>query len=48
MSDDLPSGKRIWALASEAIRIEKSANNACSLSYALIFRALLDETQGWG
>ena len=32
---DLPSGKRIWELASEAIRIENSAKESGGLSYEL-------------
>jgi hypothetical protein len=35
MADDLPSGRRMFELAREAIEIEKSANKACSPSYEL-------------
>jgi len=35
MSDDLPSGKRIFELTRRAIHLEKLAHQWCSLSYEL-------------
>jgi hypothetical protein len=55
MSDDLPSGKRMWELAKESIEIDRSANEGCSLCYELYvadfeeaadrFARRLDETE---
>ena len=40
---DLPSGNRIWELASEAVRIENSAKQSCSLSYELFASMVNDD-----
>jgi len=55
LSDDLPSGKRIWELTRESIEIDRSANAGCSLCYELYvadfeeaadrFARRLDETE---
>src|ERR1700738_2039895 len=46
MSDDLPSGKRIWELTERAIQIEKFAQDGCSLCYELFVADLCEQADG--